>query len=141
MELRIFRYAEVETLYPRVYAEVFGRAPAPSDHPSFVALGYEDDAPIGFLSGYAQDDDTLYVQRIGLFPDHRSEGRALELWRDVARLLRRDGYRWLTGTVRSDNPIPLVVALKAGWRVVGFKQDSRGVGYVLTLLDLQEETR
>lgn len=141
MEIRVFRYREVAALYPRVYAEVFGREPSPTDHPSFVALGYEAEAPVGFLSGYAQDEDTLYVQRTGLFPDHRNEGRSLELWHEAARFLRRDGYRWLTGTIRSDNPIPLVVALKAGWRVVGFKQDSRGVGYVLTLLDLQEETR
>ncbi len=138
MEIRVYRYSEVGALYPAVYAEVFGRPPKPSDHPSFVVLGYEAEAPVGFMSGYAQDDETLYVQRIGFFPDHRSEGRALDLWGEVARFLRRDGYRWLAGAVRSDNPIPLVVALKAGWRVVGFKQDSRGVGYVQTLLDLQE---
>lgn len=138
MNIRVFTYQEVHALYPHIYAQVFDRPPRPQDRPSYILLGYENNELQGFMSGYATAQDTLYVQRIGLFPHLRGRGKSRRLWKEAAAFLRDDGYRYTTGAIRTDNREALVSAILAGWRIVGFKQDSRGVGYVMVLLDLHQ---
>ena len=139
MEIRVYTFDEIARKYPRLYAAVFARPPAPSDHPSFVAVGREEGELVGFMSGYATDEVTLYIQRIGFLSAFRGQGLAMVMWAMVADFLRRDGYRYLTGAMRTDNPAALVSALKAGARIHGYKTDTRGVGYALVMLDMKED--
>lgn len=124
-------------VFHAMHKEVFGRDALPQERPSTLWLFRSEDEVVGFMSGYATDAMTFYVQRIGATPAFRQKRWLYrELYRQIEEPLKKAGVRYLTGTIRADNPAPLVVALRTGWVVHGYKVNTNGAQYVQVIKDL-----
>jgi hypothetical protein len=127
-------------VFKAMFSEVFGREAWKQEFPVFLVVGYFDheDEPIGFMSGIATDLQTFYMQRIGLVPRHRGEKLYLRFWGQVSDFIKDMGFRYITGTIRTDNPQPIIVAMHTGWRIHGFKVSTNGTQYIQVIKDLAE---
>lgn len=127
-------------LFRELFREVFGREAWAEEFPALLTVGHLDgeEGPVGFMSGSPKDLQAFYMQRIGVVPRHRNERLYLKFSGLVEQHIRNHGFRYVTGTIRVDNPQPIIVAVKTGWRIHGFKVSTSGVQYLQVIKDLEE---
>jgi RimJ/RimL family protein N-acetyltransferase len=89
--------------------------------PQWIVFYDETDEPIGWFYGYMEDEETFFIDTIGLVPAFRGRGiytAFLKQWSDCLRAL---GYERLTTTHHPNNRAALIADLKAGFNIVGLE--------------------
>ena len=132
--MKIIRYAwsEIADRYPAIFAKFFENEQYNECDTPFQVVTGEDDGGelVGFLAGYWHNQETLYIQRIGLDQSLRGKHLAMQFVPEVFAWAYQQGIRYLMGVVENTNIPALVVALKAGFRIIGTRMDTNGKLYV-----------
>ena len=120
------------SLFRELYKRVFGEEAYEGERPSMLAVIKDDGKTVGFMSGYAENTTSFYLQRIGVI-GKRAISR--KHWHGAAEHAELMGFRYVTGAIRNDNVKALLVALHSGWVIHGFRVDTAGNQYVQVIKD------
>lgn len=128
MKFERFLYNECKD-YFKIHNEIFPEDP--SHIPAIVYKGYTDDGKyLGFCSGYLHDKITFYIQRIGIPKKYRNNKLSQKIMKKIWIYLKSEGFRSLMGTIETTNTPAIIVALKTGWIIHGFRVDTSGKQYI-----------
>jgi hypothetical protein len=132
--VRIEQYPmpESKPLWETMFRAIFGEPPVTECPPVFIVLDVEGE-PVGFASGYSTSLAEFYIQRIGMVPGHHMH---IKLWKKVAEYMKSRGCLYLTGNVRADNRRTLILALRNGWNIYGFRVSTGGEQFVQIIKEL-----
>ena len=116
-----------------LYERCFQEPPSPFEIPPLFCTIENNGEVIGFMSGFMTSATELYLQRIGMIHGKR---RTVAMWHEIAGFWRGQGVRHLIGCIRCDNRRAIIMSMRTGWTIYGFKADTNGTSYVLTILSL-----
>jgi RimJ/RimL family protein N-acetyltransferase len=118
---------------------VFGEHKSASmDRIDFALLGLSmEGTPMGFITCREFDQDTLYWQFGGAFPDTRGTHRTFSVYQRFIDWCRGK-YTRITTLIENTNTAMLKMAMKVGFRIVGIRY-YRGSILVEHLLELNSE--
>jgi len=111
-------------MYPSLYEDVFD-SPDVSHLPSFVYLVFKGHNYVGFLSAYAHNADTVYIQYSGFAKDVNPVSR-LGIFRDVIEIIH-ERYMFILSLIENSNIKALKMAISTGFKVIGTRQDTNKV--------------
>jgi RimJ/RimL family protein N-acetyltransferase len=80
-----------------------------------------DGAPVGWLYGYQEDEETLFIDTVGLVPAFRGLGIYTAFLKQLIAYLGALGYERLTTSHHPDNRAVMIPELKAGFNIVGIE--------------------
>ena len=133
-----FTYAECPD-YFEIHNEIFPEDPA--HIPAVIFKGYTDnDKYLGFCSGYLHDRFTFYIQRIGIPEAYRNRKLSREIMKEIWAYLKSEGFRFLMGTIETTNTPTIIVALKTGWIIHGYRTTTDGKKYIEIIKKLSGES-
>ncbi len=90
-------------------------------HPEWIVFHAGRDEPIGWFYGYMEDEETFFIDTIGLIPTFRGRGVYSAFLRQLIAYLRAMGYERLTTSHHPNNRAALIADLKAGFNIVGLE--------------------
>ncbi len=134
MKITRYTYEECKGWYYQLHNEIFDYDPI--HIPSIVYVGFEDKNYIGFMSGYLHNAVTFYVQKTGIPERHRNHKLSKILLNELWEHLRQEGFTALLALVQNVNTPALIMALKTGWLIYGYRVTREGEQYVEILKEL-----
>ncbi len=109
--------------------------------PEWIVFYNAKDEPIGWFFGYMEDEDTFFIDTIGLVPAFRGRGIYTAFLRQLIEYLRAIGFERLTTSHATNTRAALIADLKVGFNNVGLElHESHGV-WVKTAYYLHEDRR
>jgi len=128
-----FYYEECD--YVEIHNEIFPEDPA--HIPAVVYKAHKEDGEyFGFWSGYLHDRATFYIQRIGIPERFRNGKLSKKIVTAIWDHLKGEGFKFLMGTIEAKNIPPIIVALKTGWLIHGFRVSSDGTQHIEIIKEL-----
>jgi RimJ/RimL family protein N-acetyltransferase len=109
-------------------------------HPEWVVFFDEEEAPIGWFYGYMADEETFFIDTIGIVPEFRSKGIYQAFLKQLIDYLKAAGYERLTSTHHPNNRAVIIAELKVGFNIVGLEL-YEGAGPILKVAHLLHEDR
>ena len=96
----------------------------------------KNDQPVGWFYGYMEDEETFFVDTIGLIPEYRRAGIYTAFLKALMRYLKAKGYERVTTSHLPNNRAALIADLKIGFNIIGMElNESHGtmvkMGYSL----------
>jgi RimJ/RimL family protein N-acetyltransferase len=111
-------------------------------HPEWIVFFDKCDEPIGWFYGYMEDEQSFFIDTIGLIPEFRNKGIYQAFLRQVIAYLEAVGYERLTSTHSPNNRGVLIAELKVGFNIVGLELDeSRGPAVKVAYLFHEDRRR
>jgi RimJ/RimL family protein N-acetyltransferase len=89
--------------------------------PEWIVFYDEEDAPVGWFYGYMEDEETFFIDTIGLIPAFRGRGIYTAFLKQLSAYLRAIGYERLATSHHPNNRAALIADLKAGFNIVGLE--------------------
>ena len=77
--------------------------------------------PVGWFIGYMEDEETFFIDTIGLVPAFRNRGIYSAFLRGLVAYLGALGYERVTTTHHPNNRAVMIAELKAGFNIVGLE--------------------
>jgi RimJ/RimL family protein N-acetyltransferase len=99
-------------------------------HPEWIVFFDEGEDPIGWFYGYMEDEETFFIDTIGLVPEVRRQGIYQTFLEQLIPYLKAVGYERLTSSHHPNNRAVLIAELKVGFNIVGL-EINESVGPVL----------
>jgi RimJ/RimL family protein N-acetyltransferase len=90
-------------------------------HPEWVVFFDEGGDPIGWFYGYMEDEETFFIDTIGLVPEVRRRGIYQAFLKQLILYLKAIGYERLTSSHHPNNRAVLIAELKVGFNIVGLE--------------------
>jgi len=90
-------------------------------HPEWIVFFDQDDHPIGWFYGYMEDEQTFFIDTIGLVPEVRAKGIYQAFLKQLIQYLKAAGYERLTSSHHPNNRAVLIPELKVGFNIVGLE--------------------
>jgi RimJ/RimL family protein N-acetyltransferase len=90
-------------------------------HPEWIVFFDERDEPIGWFYGYMEDEESFFIDTIGLVSEFRGKGIYQAFLRQLIAYLQAAGYERLTSTHHPNNRAVLIAELKVGFNIVGLE--------------------
>ncbi len=90
-------------------------------HPEWIVFYDGNGEPIGWFYGYMEDEETFFIDTIGLVPAFRGRGIYTAFLAQLSACLKATGYERLTTTHHPNNRAALIADLKAGFAIVGLE--------------------
>ena len=90
-------------------------------HPEWSVFFDKDDNPIGWFYGYMEDEETFFIDTIGLVPEVREKGIYQAFLMQLITYLKAVGYERLTSSHHPNNRAVLIPELKVGFNIVGLE--------------------
>jgi RimJ/RimL family protein N-acetyltransferase len=109
--------------------------------PEWLVFYNAEDEPIGWFYGYMEDEETFFIDTIGLVPAFRGQGIYSAFLRQLIAYLRAIGYERLTTSHGPNNRAALIADLKAGFDIVGLELHESHGPLVKTAYHLHEDRR
>lgn len=107
--------------------------------PEWLVFFNAADEPIGWFFGYMEDEETFFIDTIGLVPAFRGQGIYSAFLRQFIAYLRAMGYERLTTSHGPNVRAALIADLKAGFDIVGIElHEGHGV-WVKTAYHLHKD--
>lgn len=118
---------------------VFGtHKPASRDRIDFALMTVdEQNVPLGYVTCREWDNETLYWQFGGMFPDTRGTPRSFRVYKEMLQWAT-DRYFRITMLVENTNVPMLKFALKVGFKIIGVRNYS-GTVLLEHSLELKEK--
>lgn len=124
---RLLNSDEIETLYPKLFEEVFGHSDI-QQAPSIVVVEGEIRA---FLAGYWHNRNTFYIAHSGVRPKYNGKFLGTKLLRNCLRYIKENtGVRYFLTMTPNDNVPAIKVLLNTGFKIIGVRQDTNKNLYV-----------
>jgi len=76
--------------------------------PEWIVFYSERDEPVGWFYGYMEDEETFFIDTIGLVPAFRGQGIYMAFLRQLIAYLRVIGYERVTTTHHPNNRAALI---------------------------------
>ena len=102
---------------------------------------YSKEEPIGWFYGYMEDEETFFIDTIGLVPAFRGRGIYTAFLRQWIACLRAMGYERLTTSHHPNNRAALIADLKVGFDIVGMELHESHGPWVKMAYHLHEDRR
>jgi len=109
-------------------------------HPEWVVFFEDGSAPIGWFYGYMEDEETFFIDTIGIVPEFRAKGIYQAFLRQLIAYLKAAGYERLTSTHHPNNRAVLIAELKVGFNIVGL-EINESAGPILKVAHFLHEDR
>jgi GNAT superfamily N-acetyltransferase len=109
--------------------------------PEWLVFYNAEDEPVGWFYGYMEDEETFFIDTIGLVPTFRRQGIYSAFLRQLIAYLRAIGYERLTTSHGPNNRAALIADLKAGFDIVGLELHEGHGPLVKTAYHLHEDRR
>lgn len=109
--------------------------------PEWIVFYNSEDEPIGWFYGYMEDEETFFIDTIGLVPAFRGRGIYSAFLRQLIAYLRAVGYERLTTSHHPNNRAALIADLKAGFDIVGLDLHESHGPLLKTAYHLHEDRR
>jgi RimJ/RimL family protein N-acetyltransferase len=90
-------------------------------HPEWIVFFDDGDDPIGWFYGYMEDEETFFIDTIGLEPEVRRKGIYQAFLEQLITYLKAVGYERLTSSHHPNNRAVLIAELKVGFNIVGLE--------------------
>ena len=90
-------------------------------HPEWIVFQDKGGEPIGWFYGYMEDEESFFIDTIGLVPAFRTKGIYQAFLRELIAYLGEVGYERLTSTHHPNNRAVLIAELKVGFNIVGLE--------------------
>ena len=90
-------------------------------HPEWIVFFDQEDHPIGWFYGYMEDEETFFIDTIGLVPEVRTKGIYQAFLKQLIQYLKAAGYERLTSSHHPNNRAVLIPELKVGFNIVGLE--------------------
>jgi RimJ/RimL family protein N-acetyltransferase len=97
-----------------------GRRHTPSS-PEWIVFYSSQDEPVGWLYGYMEDEETFFIDTVGLIPAFRHRGIYTAFLKQLIAYLGAVGYERLTTSHHPNNRAVMIAELKAGFNIVGIE--------------------
>jgi RimJ/RimL family protein N-acetyltransferase len=110
-------------------------------HPEWIVFYNVKDEPIGWFYGYMEDEETFFIDTIGLVPAFRGQGVYSAFLRQLIAYLRAIGYERLTTSHHPNNRAALIADLKVGFNIVGLELHESHGPLVKTAYHLHKDRR
>lgn len=128
----------IETFGPRIFAprETFGHFVAPEARrgrleragkrhgppsPEWIIFYHGQDEPVGWFYGFMEDEETFFIDTVGLIPAFRHRGIYTAFLKQLIAYLGALGYERLTTSHHPNNRAVMIPELKAGFNIVGIE--------------------
>jgi RimJ/RimL family protein N-acetyltransferase len=99
------------------------------------------DEPIGWFLGFMEDEETFFIDTVGLIPAFRGQGIYSAFLRQFIVYLRAMGYERLITSHGPNNRAALIADLKVGFDIVGIELHEGCGPLVKTAYHLHEDRR
>ena len=109
-------------------------------HPEWVVFFDQSGNPIGWFYGYMEDEETFFIDTIGLVPEVREKGIYQAFLKQLITYLKAVGYERLTSSHHPNNRAVLIPELKVGFNIVGLEVNE-GAGPILRVAHPLHEDR
>jgi GNAT superfamily N-acetyltransferase len=109
--------------------------------PIWLVFFNAEDEPIGWFLGFMEDEETFFIDTVGLIPAYRSQGIYSAFLRQFIVYLRAMGYERLTTSHGPNTRAALIADLKAGFDIVGIELHEGCGPLVKTVYHLHEDRR
>jgi RimJ/RimL family protein N-acetyltransferase len=90
-------------------------------HPEWIIFFDKNGEPIGWFYGYMEDEESFFIDTIGLVPEFRSKGIYQTFLLQLIAYLKAVGYERVTSTHLPNNRAVLIAELKVGFNIVGLE--------------------
>jgi RimJ/RimL family protein N-acetyltransferase len=100
--------------------EKAGKQHKPSS-PEWVVFYNTVDEPVGWLYGYMEDEETFFIDTVGLIAAYRRRGIYTAFLNQLIAYLGALGYERLTTSHHPNNRAIMIAELKAGFNIVGLE--------------------
>jgi RimJ/RimL family protein N-acetyltransferase len=90
-------------------------------HPEWIIFFDKGEDPIGWFYGYMEDEETFFIDTIGLVPEVRKQGIYQAFLEKLIDYLKAVGYERLTSSHHPNNRAVLIAELKVGFNIVGLE--------------------
>lgn len=119
----------IERLTPNQWSELSENAykasfgnyrPSTKDRVDFALLGVESGVPVGFITCYEHDSETIYWQFGGAFPGTLKTLKVLEYYSQAVDWCR-GRYKKILTFIENTNLAMLRLAMKVGFRISGVR--------------------
>ena len=88
----------------------------------------ENKCAVGWFYGYMEDEESFFIDTIGLIPEYRGAGIYTAFLARLQEYLKAKGYERLSTSHMPNNRGALIADLKAGFTIVGMELDeSHGI--------------
>jgi L-amino acid N-acyltransferase YncA len=105
--------------YETLFKKIFGYWDS-NQRPHYVILAEREDGVIGFVSLTRTHVDTCYLQYAGILKEDRGK-QQWNLLEGALNEFKKIGVKYVVARVHNKNHASLIVALKMGWTVIGFR--------------------
>ena len=109
-------------------------------NPKWIVF-FDGREPIGWFYGYMEDEETFFIDTVGLVPAFRRQGIYSAFLAQLIEYLRAIGYERLTTTHHPNNRAVLIAELKAGFDIVGLELHESNGPAVKMAYHLHEDRR
>jgi GNAT superfamily N-acetyltransferase len=109
--------------------------------PEWLVFYNAEDKPIGWFLGFMEDEETFFIDTIGLIPAFRGQGIYSAFLRQFITYLRAMGYERLPTSHGPNNRAALIADLKMGFDIVGIELHEGCGPLVKTTYHLHEDRR
>jgi RimJ/RimL family protein N-acetyltransferase len=110
-------------------------------HPEWIVFYNGQDEPVGWFYGYMEDEETFFIDTIGLVPAFRGKGIYSAFLVQLIAYLGAIGYERLTTTHHPNNRAALIADLKVGFTIVGMELHESHGSMVKMAYHLHEDRR
>jgi GNAT superfamily N-acetyltransferase len=109
-------------------------------HPEWIVF-YNTEEPIGWFYGYMEDEETFFIDTMGLVPAFRGQGIYSAFLVQLIEYLRAAGYERVATTHHPNNRAALIADLKVGFDIVGMELNESHGPMVKMVCYLHEDRR
>ena len=89
--------------------------------PEWVIFYSSWDEPVGWFYGYMEDEETFFIDTVGLIPAFRGRGIYTAFLKQWIAYLGAVGYERLTTSHHPNNRAVMIAELKAGFNIAGLE--------------------
>jgi len=109
--------------------------------PEWIVFIGKSNQTVGWFYGYMEDEETFFIDTIGLIPEYRGAGIYTAFLKELVEYLKAKGYERVTTSHLPNNRAALIADLKNGFTIVGMKLDESHGATVKMACSLYEDRR
>ena len=109
--------------------------------PEWIIFVGDHNQTVGWFYGYMEDEETFFIDTIGLTPEYRGAGIYSAFLKELMGYLKMKGYERVTTSHLPNNRAALIADLKIGFNIVGMEMNESHGATVKLAYSLYEDRR
>ncbi len=109
--------------------------------PEWIIFIGKNNQTVGWFYGYMEDEETFFIDTIGLIPEYRQAGIYTAFLKELVKYLKAKGYERVTTSHLPNNRAALIADLKNGFNIIGMELNESHGASVKMACSLYEDRR